>query len=140
MLQRILLSRRRLLGSLLTGMALLQTTAIARAFSSFRSVNGEIAGWERELRVLVADLALDRSIGQAYLEKFPDDASIDRLQARLFGAGIPNPPGTVRALVLAAEQEDYRVGRLVCLNGWLLSRTSVTVAALSVMMAEAPAA
>lgn len=107
------------------------------------------AGWSHGLGAqsrhdaigaLIADLALADAPGEAYLAQVPEEASIARLKAALFGAAFPADKNAVRARIVAAERDDFAAGRLVSLHGWLVSRTSARVCALAVLMKRGAAA
>lgn len=72
-------------------------------------------------------------VGADYLRRQPDEADAGRLR-RLLGlaaSDLPGEPGPSEIAALAARhREDFRAGRVVQLDGWVLSVTELRLAAL----------
>jgi hypothetical protein len=61
------------------------------------------------------------ALGQAYLRRYPEEAS----QSRLAGLVPADPVARTRQV-----RADFAVGQVVILNGWVLSRTECRYCAL----------
>jgi hypothetical protein len=72
-------------------------------------------------RAPFADSAAARAIGAAYLRAYPHDALADaRAAARL-----------ARTEIAARVRDDFAAGRVVMLDGWMLSVTEARLCALT---------
>ena len=76
-------------------------------------------------RALSAHQAAARTIGAAYLRAYPRDTLAD---ARVI-ADLP------RAQIAARVREDFAAGRVVMLDGWMLSVTEARLCALTLRSA-----
>ena len=75
-------------------------------------------------------------IGRAYLQESPQDADEPRLLRLLCPPGRPWRTANTRQLrVLIAQQqvEDFKQGRLVRVDGWMLSETETRLCALAAL-------
>jgi hypothetical protein len=100
-----------------------------------RAVSGTIP--ERAIREAIADLLgpivkIDdpRRLGEAYAAQYPGEARRDTLRSRL---GLPNRvcgACDLRTLLERSAEEDFRAGRIVILNGWVVARTEARACAL----------
>jgi hypothetical protein len=133
------LSRRRLLLSVLVGVAALRILSPKRVFSKALSLGARKAGRDSLLQALLADLTPFHAIGRAYLARTPDEANVEHLHQALFGDDIPTNKDALLARIALQEQDDFVSGRLVPMDGWLLSRTSVRVSALAVLTGDGTA-
>jgi hypothetical protein len=82
---------------------------------------------------LVAALAHPRAaarIGSMYLEKFPEERSLDRLIDSIDDSLAGADDGLLDGL-RARVRQDYYDAAVVVLNGWILSRTELRLAALA---------
>jgi hypothetical protein len=70
---------------------------------------------------LLANRAAARAIGAAYLRAYPGDTLADARAA----AGLP------RAQIALRVRADFAAGRVVMLDGWMLSATEVRLCALA---------
>jgi hypothetical protein len=68
-----------------------------------------------------------RAIGRVYLEVVPEEAGPHRLERLL----LTDTGSTDRAAVQHCVRTDFRVGRTVCLDGWVLSVTEARLCALT---------
>lgn len=68
--------------------------------------------------------------------QYPEEASIEQLGTILFGDSKQSSTLSMRAKIFEAEKEDFIAGRLVSLNGWMMSRTSLRVAALAALTVD----
>lgn len=106
-------------------------------------VAGDISngGNGRLLKILVPDLAAAKRLGQAYLASHPNefdhrlltDGVLDAL--RIWGG--PGAIGSIQESVLVARArraltDDYLAGRVVDVDGWVLSLTEARLYALTV--------
>lgn len=78
-------------------------------------------------------------VGRAYLEVYPDEASVARLVELI---GVPadelaSATDGTAALPWFRQRiaEDFRTGRTVLVRGWVLSRTEARVCALASLAA-----
>lgn len=107
-------------------------------------VAGDISngGNGRLLKILVPDLAAAKRLGQAYLASHPNefdhrlltDGVLDAL--RIWGG--PGAIGSIQESVLVARArraltDDYLAGRVVDVDGWVLSLTEARLYALTVV-------
>lgn len=80
-------------------------------------------------------------VGTAYLSTAPEDAdpnvAIDRMRRHgdaLASALETGNPGRVRRLAARDMREDFAEGRIVKVDGWLLSQTEARLCALALML------
>ncbi len=109
-------SRRRILGCIagVAGAALLPLPASSR----HRPAEGFLA--------LLGNREAAARVGLAYLAQVPEEADRDVLLVRL-----ALPPGQDPASVVTArKREDFRCGRVVRLENWVLSSTEARLCAL----------
>ena len=126
-------SRRRFVSS--AGLAALGTILL-RPFldgapAEGRSLPDKLAG-------LFGDAAGREAVGRAYLDGAPEEAGAAILVRRILEAGELSPEtvrGASRTLLRDALvrqiRDDYRAGRMVQVDGWLLSATEARLCALS---------
>ena len=73
-----------------------------------------------------------RAIGRHYRELVPAESSVEALRTAL----LESRPGPLRravgrpATVAALVEEDFAEGRLIVVNGWVLSKTEARQCAL----------
>jgi hypothetical protein len=94
----------------------------------------ELAG---NLSAFHRDPSAAREIGRAYLLVAPEEQDRDRLLETLAGEALEEweelairDPAALHRAVRARHHDDFRHGRTVRLNGWILSRTESRLAAL----------
>lgn len=126
--------RRRLLGSAL--LALLPGLPLGRLLEA-ESVDGP--SW---IGALVGDRHAATVLGKRYLNAMPEERSAAWLARELLGMELPDTitaeqAGSLRRHLCAARTEDYRDGRLVVLDGWVLARTEARLLALIALSASA---
>jgi len=96
----------------------------------------DLAGWgergpDRLARAL-RDPAGARRIGVLYLERHPEEADPTLLEARIAeGAELDGVrcPTTAATALAAAGRRDFREGRTVQVEGWVLGRTELRLCA-----------
>ena len=74
-----------------------------------------------------------RAVGRVYLEATPAEASLATLLERLDCEALSRDPGDARAELRARHRRDFREGRTVTLDGWLLSRTEARLCAVAAL-------
>jgi hypothetical protein len=75
-------------------------------------------------------------VGRRYLES--NDGEADReLLADLLAANLDRDAGEVPEQMAAAAREDFRCGRTVTVDGWLLSRTEARICAIAYLAGQA---
>lgn len=102
-----------------------------------RDVNS-VAGLARKLTEPLRHRESARRLGLGYLEMLPDDAdearlvdlicSSDRNVRARFAAASPR---VVRGMIATRQAEDFRQGRTLVVDGWILSRTELRLCALA---------
>lgn len=83
----------------------------------------------RALRDLVSHRESAASLGRAYLAVHPAEADADRLTSLILGPA-PVPTGKLAARVSSRIQADFEAGRVVTVQGWIVSPTEVRLCAL----------
>jgi len=69
------------------------------------------------------------ALGKAYLKTHPGEADLELLLRRLPGVDATRDLRTQLPALSGAISKDFRVGRLVTVQGWQLSRTEARAAA-----------
>lgn len=90
---------------------------------------------EHCLRELAAHVPLSVPLGLKYLQEHPDEASAEWLKQMLFGnrqgaADRPDSLACLRHCIATGRASDYRLGRLIVLEGWALPETDARLLAL----------
>ena len=75
-------------------------------------------------------------IGSSYLAQFSTESSIDSLLSSLEWFEFEGRPKAWIASFPARCRSDFRAGRIVEIDGWLLSRTEARVRALEFLLAD----
>jgi len=80
-----------------------------------------------------------RTIGEAYVRQLGVDTSADSIRKASMGAlkiidGASTGPNAITALEVAVRR-DFREGRSVQLEGWIISRTEAELCALTLLPA-----
>lgn len=83
----------------------------------------------RVLRSLIAHPESAAQLGRAYLAARPDEASASRLTSLILDERA-TVTGDEPARVTAHVGEDFEAGRVVVVNGWILSLTEARLCAL----------
>ncbi|GAC1422127.1 MAG: hypothetical protein NVS1B13_08420 [Flavisolibacter sp.] len=75
-----------------------------------------------------------RSIGLSYKKKFPSENNKTGLANKLLkdslGMPLPEDSSTIHANIEKNIREDFELGRIVIVNGWILSQTEARQCAL----------
>jgi hypothetical protein len=133
---RAVLSRRRLLATAIGGGAAWLIGGVS-FLVSYRGRVGSMSGSSTFAAFLV-DLGYSRTIGEACLKALPAvEASKGCLTRAIFG---DVRDADTRALVQAIRERsraDFRDGRIVTVDGWMLSLTETRVYALAALLASA---
>ena len=123
------ITRRRVLWALVAVGATVGLARLARLPPFDSRVRGS-------LRALLTDLASAERVGSAYVEQHPEEADPALLEARIAGsqADAERIFGEMRPDELASwiwnrQQEDFRAGRTVSVDGWILSETEALLCA-----------
>jgi hypothetical protein len=93
----------------------------------------------KPFRSVQAEHAAMISVGRAYLDQAPEEANAERLRQLLdladevSAVSLPNPE---RERLTVQQSEDFRTGKTVLVQGWVLSRTEVRLYALAALQAE----
>lgn len=87
------------------------------------------------LEKVLPDAASARALGSAYLARHPEQADAAALARQVMALLAPYAPPTAAGQALAdalarLRASDFRRGDIVDLDGWVLSRSEVTVCAL----------
>ena len=107
-------------------------------------VAGEVPGSQAVglLNVLVPDIAAGGRLGRAYLTAHPDELDLQRLVNGVFGpmrlsGGADAIDSTPEAVLIARVRrvviDDYLAGRIVNIDGWVLSITEARLYALAAL-------
>jgi hypothetical protein len=88
-----------------------------------------------------ANLAPSGAIGEACLRALPAGGASVRLLARQILADLPAASGGASARTLARSlkarsRDDFRDGRIVSVDGWMLSLTEARLYALAMLLAR----
>ena len=132
------------LGTVLTRRDFLRLLASLGAVLATRQLGvlntlGRVVGRERlgaRLLQLFRSPGSAAAIGRAYLQKSPQEADEPRLLRLICPPGRPWRTANTRQLrVLIAQQqaEDFKQGRLVRVDGWMLSETETRLCALAAL-------
>ena len=87
-----------------------------------------------------ADRESARTVGVAFLERFPDEDDLANLVRQLARSAVEeerwaalagSDPAALPELLRARHRADFGAGRVVLLNGWVLSQTEVRLCALA---------
>jgi hypothetical protein len=86
--------------------------------------------------MISGDLGTQIWLGERYLELRPEERSTDRLYRALFGFDLDScssrvDGGELLRRIRNRRAADFRHGKLVVLDGWLLARTEARVFALA---------
>jgi hypothetical protein len=80
-------------------------------------------------------------IGQAYLRNVPEEAEVSQLAAGICSFQTERPtafttaaPEQCRALLLQQQRQDFAHGRVVKVEGWILSQTEARLCALVTLL------
>jgi hypothetical protein len=96
--------------------------------------------WPRNASAVVetaARLGSDAAeVGRRYLESNAGEASC-QLLADLVAANLDPTAGDVAEQMAMAASEDFRRGRTVTVDGWLLSRTEARICAIAYLAGQA---
>ena len=76
------------------------------------------------------------AIGNAYINKFPDEDSPRKLQRLLLEKHSPSSQQQLLEDIQADKAGDFKSGRTVIVNGWVLSRTEARQCALYTLTAK----
>jgi len=82
------------------------------------------------LRGLVTHRGAAVALGRSYLEGNPTEAHRADLVRNLVGGGVPASTSRASREVASRIRADYRSGRTVVIEGWVLSRTEARLCAL----------
>jgi hypothetical protein len=94
----------------------------------------------KPLRPVQSENAAMISVGRAYLDRVPQEANVARLRQLLDLAAEISAvtlPGPEKERLTLRQSEDFRTGRTVLVQGWVLSRTEARLYALAALQAEA---
>jgi hypothetical protein len=126
--------------------AALAVVALATAPSRADTGRGDgVAALAQRLTEQLACRTSAARVGAVYLSQFPKEADARTLCNLLCngerggltdGLGVPRE-SNVRALLHARHQGDLHHGRVVWLQGWLLSRTEARLYGLAALLAHA---
>jgi hypothetical protein len=75
-------------------------------------------------------------VGRRYLESNGSEANCELL-ADLVAANLDRHAGEVPEQMAMAASEDFRCGRVVTVDGWLLSRTEARICAIAYLAGQA---
>jgi hypothetical protein len=116
------------------------TAALGRGTQGPPFVDDEATARARCL-ALFSRLDSAAAVGSAYLRVRPSEASVDRLLQELALAGLDKDvlanvdAGMLSERVRASQVRDFAAGRVVELDGWILSETEARVCALAALPA-----
>ena len=91
------------------------------------------AGGAAGLALALRDPEGARWIGTRYMERFPEEADVETLEERIADVAQLDAvrcPATASAALAAAAREDFRAGRTVQIDGWVMGRTELRLCAL----------
>jgi hypothetical protein len=131
---RLIASRRGLIGALL-----------GAALSPARRARPKSGGWPAAqsrpaaLAALCADLPPTDALGRACQRALPGGVASAAPLAELILADLPIAQ-TLAAAVRQRSRDDFRDGRLVAVDGWMLSLTEARLYALATLRARPPRA
>lgn len=135
------LPRRRLLAALIPG-AITYACDRARPLASFGPAAAAPQSAKDALPALCAASRCDRRIGSACLRALTArESSPDRLM-RLILADLPKrgpdhwSPDALRLAVRTQSRADFRDGRIVAVDGWMLSLSEARLYALAELVAQ----
>ncbi len=118
---------------------LLATAGAGTAWLLARAGESGLPAGEEPLGALCSDLGCPPSIGQACLEALPaDEISKQSLARSILGdlgcqrGGCP-PARVLACLARERSRNDFRDGRIVRVDGWMLSRTETRLYALTAL-------
>ncbi len=144
-------ARRLVVGGLARRRMLAATMSIAFASLSVLFVGRVERGRSRRVVAtdVLAQLLSDRTsvvrVGTAYLATAPGDAdpaaAFDRMRRHggaLASALEDGSLGQVRRIAARGIREDFARGRIIKVDGWLLSQTEARLCALALMLCGAP--
>lgn len=88
------------------------------------------------VRIFEGQQSSARAIGNEHLRRTPMDASATRLVSLICAERSEPPPighgpRAIREWVCARSRDDFRAGRVVEIQGWILSATEVRLCALA---------
>jgi hypothetical protein len=86
---------------------------------------------------LFGDVEAARQLGRHYLATHPDEANVATLATLLYSEGSgwwpPDGPAVLRAGIAARRKADFSAGRVVQVDGWVLTSTEARACALAAL-------
>ena len=73
-------------------------------------------------------------IGKAYLATYPDERDRTLVLTELFGPAKLRGPGDLRRRIAMRREQDFIKGEVVVVDGWILAKSEVRAAALTVLL------
>jgi hypothetical protein len=80
---------------------------------------------------MFSDLHAPRTIGQRYLEIYPQEADKRELSNFILAMERPQDLNAFRRILQVRRSEDFQVENIVIIDGWILSRTEARLYALT---------
>lgn len=123
-------SRRQFLRLSLIGFAILNVSAVSRVWSN--EVCDDVDAW---LRILIRDNNGAAKLGADYLMQFGNEAEAKKLShliRRSLSKRYASPNNFIKfkSAIASLIRDEYRTGRTVQVDGWLLSQTEGRIYAL----------
>lgn len=103
-----------------------------------RSAIPEDDGYARlapTLRHMLGDPDAARMIGALYLQRHPEEATLERLRDHLFGPGRSAPPGSATLWMAERRSLDLAHEDVTVIAGWVLARSEARLCGLASMLA-----
>ena len=90
------------------------------------------------LATLFKDPQAAAAVGRRYLALYPEEADAGRLAESLFDEATASraTAEALRAALSRQRQRDFRDGKVVVVDGWLLARSEARACALSVLLQQ----
>lgn len=120
---------------LLAGISVLATPLFHRLIMVGRD---DTSGFEPALIRILGDEHLVKRIGNAYRRRYPGESSGDSLLGLLTGENLPEGRTGITIgndKIDEMIRNDFRDGRIVIIEGWVLSRTEARQSALFSLVA-----
>lgn len=134
MIDMVGLTRRRLL-SWGAALALVPGAAGVAAGAVQDRAPDDLSSRMRELlEEIFGDRAAPKALGEAYLRRYPRRADSAEVMKDLLADHSPRDAAALGRLVAERRARDFREGRTVVLDGWILARSEAQLCALTVLL------
>lgn len=134
MIDMVGLTRRRLL-SWCAALALVPGAAGVAAGAMPEPAPDDLSSHMRDLLgEIFGDRAAAQALGEAYLRRYPTRPESAEVMKDLLADHSPRDAAALGRLVTERRVRDFREGRTVVLDGWVLARSEAQLCALTVLL------